>query len=47
MSNKKNEKFKEHEKSIKKQFPTIEDLMFNNDKAKKSHARRQKYKKKD
>jgi len=43
----KNKKFEQHEKSIKKHYPTLEDLMFNNEKAKQNHVRKQKYKKKD
>lgn len=42
-----NKKYKKHEESVKKQFPTLEDLMFNNEKAKNNHVRKQKYKKKD
>lgn len=41
-----NEKFKKHEKNVKKKYPTIEDLMFNNEDAKRNHERKRKYKEK-
>lgn len=42
-----NKKYKEREKSIKDKFPTLESLMFENEKAKQNYVRKQKYKKKD
>jgi hypothetical protein len=41
---KENKKFKKHEKSIKKEYPKIEDLMFDNKEAIKKHEQKEKHK---